>query len=154
VVRAQPDGSLLRIRDIGKVELGAQDYKNFSKLNGKPCAILIVYLSPGANAVDTMVRVKNFMDDAKKSFPEGVDYKFSYDSTRFVKAAIRDVMMTLFEAVALVIVVVFVFLQNWRATLIPLLTVPVSILGTMALFPILGFNINMTSMFGLVLAIG
>src|SRR5258706_1609500 len=154
VLRAQPDGSLLRVRDIGSVELGAQDYKNFSRLNGKPAALLIVYLSPGANAVETMARVQAFMDDAKKSFPAGVDYKFSYDSTRFVRASIRDVIMTLFAAVGLVIVVVFVFLQNWRATLIPLLTVPVSILGTFALFPLLGFSINMTSMFGLVLAIG
>ena len=154
VVRAEPDGSLLRLHDIGRVELGAQDYKNFSRLNGKPSAILIVYLSPDANAVDTMTRVKAFMDDAQKSFPAGVEYKFSYDSTRFVRAAIRDVVMTLFIAVGLVIAVVFVFLQNWRATLIPLMTVPVSILGTFALFPLLGFSINMTSMFGLVLAIG
>ncbi len=154
VVRAQPDGSLLRIRDIGRVELGAADYKSYSRLNGKPSALTIVYLAPGANAVETMARVKAFMEDAKKSFPAGIDYKFSYDSTRFVGAAIRDVVETLFTAVGLVILVVFVFLQDWRAALIPLLAVPVSILGTLALFPILGFNINMTSMFGLVLAIG
>lgn len=154
VVRAAPDGSLLRVRDIGRVELGAQDYKNFSRLNGKPSAILIVYLAPGANAVESAARVRAFMEDAKKSFPAGVDYKLSYDSTRFVRAAIRDVILTLFAAVGLVIIVVFVFLQNWRATLIPLLTVPISILGTLALFPLLGFSINMTSMFGLVLAIG
>ncbi len=154
VLRALPDGSLLRIRDIGKVELGAADYKSFSRLNGKPSALTIVYLSPGANAVETMARVKAFMEDSKKSFPPGIDYKFSYDSTRFVNAAIKDVVMTLFTAIGLVILVVFLFLQNWRATLIPLLAVPVSILGTLALFPILGFNINMTSMFGLVLAIG
>ncbi|HLW77093.1 MAG TPA: efflux RND transporter permease subunit, partial [Bryobacteraceae bacterium] len=154
VVRAEPDGSLLRVRDIGRVELGAQDYKTFSRLNGKPSALMIVYLAPGANAVETMARVSAFMDDAQKSFPPGVTYKFSYDSTRFVRVAIEDVVMTLFAAIGLVIVVVFVFLQNWRATLIPLMAVPVSILGTFALFPILGFNINMTSMFGLVLAIG
>ena len=154
VVRAQPDGSLLRVRDIGRVELGAQDYKSFSRLNGKPGAIMIVYLAPGANAVETMTRVTAFMNDAKKNFPAGIDYKFSYDSTRFVRAAIKDVVLTLFQAVLLVIVVVFIFLQNWRATLIPLLTVPVSIVGTFALFPLLGFSINMTSMFGLVLAIG
>jgi multidrug efflux pump len=136
------------------VELGAADYKSYSRLNGKPSALTIVYLSPGANAVETMARVKAFMEDAKKSFPAGIDYKFSYDSTRFVGAAIQDVVMTLFTAVGLVIIVVFLFLQDWRATLIPLLAVPVSILGTLALFPILGFNINMTSMFGLVLAIG
>ena len=154
VVRALPDGSLLRVRDIGRVELGAADYKSYSALNGKPSSLTIVYLTPGANAVETMTRVKAFMEDAKKTFPAGIEYKFSYDSTRFVNAAIRDVVLTLFAAIGLVIVVVFVFLQSWRATLIPLMTVPVSILGTFALFPVLGFNINMTSMFGLVLAIG
>jgi hydrophobe/amphiphile efflux-1 (HAE1) family protein len=154
VVRAEPDGSMLRVRDIGRVELGAQDYRTFSRLNGKASSLMIVYLAPGANAVETMARVKAFMEDAKKSFPPGVDYKFSYDSTRFVRTAIQDVVMTLFIAIGLVILVVFLFLQNWRATLIPLLAVPVSILGTLALFPILGFNINITSMFGLVLAIG
>ncbi len=154
VVRAQPDGSLLRVRDIGRVELGAQDYKSFSSLNGKPAAVMIVYLAPGANAVETGNRVRAFMEEAKKSFPAGIEYKVAYDATRFVRAAISDVVQTLLEAVFLVIVVVFVFLQNWRATLIPLLTVPVAIIGTFALFPLLGFTINMTSMFGLVLAIG
>src|SRR5713226_10507377 len=154
VIRAQPDGSLLRIRDIGHVELGAQDYKGFSRLNQKPASLLIVYLTPGANAVETAARVSSFLKDAQKSFPAGVAYKISYDSTQFVRAAIRDVVQTLFAAVVLVIIVVFVFLQNWRATLIPLLTVPVSIIGAFALFPALGFSINMTSMFGLVLAIG
>jgi hydrophobe/amphiphile efflux-1 (HAE1) family protein len=154
IVRAQPDGSFLRVGDIGRTELGAQDYKSFSRLNGAPGALLIVYLAPGANAVETAKRVLDYMDVAKKSFPAGVDYLISYDSTRFVRAAISDVVVTLFEAVLLVILVVFLFLQNWRATLIPLLTVPVSIVGTFALFPFLGFSINMTSMFGLVLAIG
>ncbi|HWB99427.1 MAG TPA: efflux RND transporter permease subunit, partial [Bryobacteraceae bacterium] len=154
VVRAQPDGSLLRVRDIGRVELGAQDYKSFSRYNGKPAAVLIVYLSPGANAVQTAARVRGFMEDAKKSFPAGVNYLVGYDATKFVRASIEDVVQTLFEAVVLVIFVVYIFLQDWRATLIPLLTVPVSIIGTFALFPALGFSINMTSMFGLVLAIG
>src|SRR5213593_2491097 len=154
VVRAEPDGSLLRIRDIGRVELGAQDYKGFSRLNGKPSSLLIVYLAPGANAVETAARVSAYLDEAKKSFPAGIDAKISYDSTKFVRAAIYDVILTLFAAVILVIFVVFLFLQNWRATLIPLLSVPVAIVGTFALFPFLGFSINMTSMFGLVLAIG
>jgi hydrophobe/amphiphile efflux-1 (HAE1) family protein len=154
IIRAEADGSLLRLRDIGRVELGAQDYKSFSSLNGKPASVLIVYLSPGANAVETGARVRAYMDDAKKLFPAGVEYRVSYDSTKFVRAAISDVLQTLLEAVLLVIVVVFLFLQNWRATLIPLLTVPVAIVGTFALFPLLGFSINMTSMFGLVLAIG
>jgi multidrug efflux pump len=154
ILRAQPDGSLLRLRDVGRVELGAQDYKSFSRLSKKPAALIIVYLSPGANAVDTANRVQALVEDAKKNFPQGIEYKVGYDATKFVRAAITEVRDTLFIAVALVILVVFIFLQNWRATLIPLLTVPVAIIGTFALFPLLGFSINMTSMFGLVLAIG
>lgn len=154
IVRAQPDGSFLRVKDIARTELGAEDYKTFSRFNRKPASLVIVYLAPGANAVETMNRVKAYLEEAKKSFPSGVDYVVGYDATKFVRAAISDVVQTLFEAVILVIIVVFLFLQNWRATLIPLLTVPVSIIGTFALFPLLGFSINMTSMFGLVLAIG
>jgi hydrophobe/amphiphile efflux-1 (HAE1) family protein len=154
ILRAQPDGSLLRLGDVGRVELGAQDYKSFSRLSKKPATIVIVYLSPGANAVETANRVMSLVEDAKQTFPAGIDYKVGYDATKFVRAAISDVMITLLEAVVLVILVVFLFLQSWRATLIPLLTVPVAIIGTFAVFPLLGFSINMTSMFGLVLAIG
>jgi hydrophobe/amphiphile efflux-1 (HAE1) family protein len=154
ILRAQPDGSLLRLRDVGRVVLGAQDYKSFSRLTKKPAAVIIVFLSPGANAVDTANRVLGFLEEAKGNFPAGIDYKVGYDATKFVRAAITDVVHTLFVAVALVMIVVFLFLQNWRATLIPLMTVPVAIIGTFALFPLLGFSINMTSMFGLVLAIG
>jgi hydrophobe/amphiphile efflux-1 (HAE1) family protein len=154
VVRARPDGSLLHLRDLGHASLGAQDYANFSRLNGRPSAVVIVFLSPGANAVETGDRVLAFMKEAQKSFPAGIRYDVNYDATKFVRTSIRDVIYTLLAAIALVVVVVFVFLQNWRATLIPLLTVPVAIVGTFALFPLLGFTINMTSMFGLVLAIG
>jgi hydrophobe/amphiphile efflux-1 (HAE1) family protein len=154
IIRAQPDAALLRVRDVARVELGAQTYTGFSRLNGKPSANVIVYLSPGANATETSQKVKEFIAQAKRSFPAGIDYVIPYDSTMFVRAAIKDVLITLFEAIGLVILVVFIFLQNWRATLIPLLTVPVSIVGAFALFPILGFSINITSMFGLVLAIG
>ena len=154
VVRARPDGSLLHLRDLGNASLGAQDYANFSRLNGRPSAVVIVFLSPGANAVETGDRVLAFMKEAQKSFPAGIRYDVNYDATKFVRTSIRDVIYTLLAAIALVVVVVFVFLQNWRATLIPLLTVPVAIVGTFALFPLLGFTINMTSMFGLVLAIG
>jgi hydrophobe/amphiphile efflux-1 (HAE1) family protein len=154
VVRAQPDGSLLRVRDLGHVELGAQDYRNFGRVNGKPAAVLVTYLTPGANAVETANRVRAFLADAGTHFPAGIEYKVTYDATHFVRTAVSDVVETLFVALALVIVVVFAFLQNWRATLIPLATVPVAIVGTFALFPLLGFSINMTSMFGLVLAIG
>jgi len=154
VIRAQPDGSLLRVRDIGHVQLGAQDYGNFTYWNRREAAFIIVYLSPGANAVETQRQVVKFMELAKQSFPAGLEYKIPYDSTRFVTKSIGEVVQTLFEAVLLVILVVFVFLQNWRATLIPLLTVPVAVIGTFALFPALGFSINTTSLFGLVLAIG
>jgi hydrophobe/amphiphile efflux-1 (HAE1) family protein len=154
VLRARPDTGLLRIRDIGRVELGAVTYSGFSHVNGAPSGNLIIYLSPGANAVATADRVRKFCDNARKTFPAGLDVIIPYDSTMFVRSSIHEVMMTLFEATGLVIIVVFLFLQNWRATLIPLLTVPVAIVGTFALFPLLGFSINMTSLFGLVLAIG
>lgn len=154
VIRAQPDASLLRVRDVGRVELGAQTYGGFSRQNGKDSGNVIVFLAPGANAVQTANAVEAFMNEAKKSFPAGIDYLIPYDSTMFVRTAIEDVVITLLEAVALVILVVFVFLQSWRATLIPLLTVPVAVIGTFAVFPLLGFSINITSMFGLVLAIG
>jgi hydrophobe/amphiphile efflux-1 (HAE1) family protein len=154
VIRAQPDTSLLRIRDIGHAQLGAQTYSGFNRVDGREAGNLIVFLSPGANAVQTADRVEAFLNRARQSFPAGMDYMISYNSTMFVRAAIKDVLVTLGEAILLVILVVFLFLQNWRATLIPLLTVPVAVIGTFALFPLLGFSINMTSMFGLVLAIG
>jgi hydrophobe/amphiphile efflux-1 (HAE1) family protein len=154
VIRAQPDGSLLHVRDVGRVQLGAQDYTNFTYWNGKPASFIIVYLSPGANAVETQRQVVKLMEEAKTTFPTGLQYAIPYDSTRFVTTSISEVVETLFIAILLVILVVFVFLQNWRATLIPLLTVPVAVIGTFALFPALGFSINTTSLFGLVLAIG
>jgi multidrug efflux pump len=154
VLRAQPDASLLRIRDIGRVQLGAFTYSAFSRLNGKPSCNVIAFLSPGANAVETSNQIQAFMKQAKLSFPAGIEYNISYDSTQFVRASIQDVVFTLLAAIGLVILVVFVFLQNWRATLIPLLTVPVAVIGAIALFPLLGFSINITSMFGLVLSIG
>ncbi|MEP7352679.1 MAG: efflux RND transporter permease subunit, partial [Acidobacteriota bacterium] len=154
ILRAEPDAALLRVRDVARVELGAQTYAGFSRLDGSPSANVIVYLAPGANATETEVKVKALVTEAQKTFPAGLDYVIPYDSTMFVRAAIKDVLITLFEAVGLVILVVFLFLQNWRATLIPLLTVPVAIIGTFVMFPILGFSINITTMFGLVLAIG
>ncbi len=154
VLRARPDTGLLRIRDVGHVQLGPLSYRGFSRINSMPSGNLIVFLSPGANAVATADRVRRFLEESKKNFPAGMDFVIPYDSTVFVRAAIKEVMTTLFIATGLVIFVVFVFLQNWRATLIPLLTVPVAIVGTFALFPLLGFSVNMTSMFGLVLAIG
>ncbi|HMD70767.1 MAG TPA: efflux RND transporter permease subunit, partial [Bryobacteraceae bacterium] len=154
VLRAQPDAALLRIGDIGHVQLGAQTYSGFNRVDGRDSGNMIVYLSPGANAVQTAARVRRYLNQIKAGFPTGMDYLISYDSTMFVNAAIKDVMTTLFEAIGLVILVVFIFLQSWRATMIPLLTVPVAVVGTLALFPLLGFSINITSMFGLVLSIG
>jgi multidrug efflux pump len=145
---------MLRVRDVGRAQLGAQDYSGFTYWNGRTSSFIIVYLSPGANAVETQKQVVKFMQEAKKSFPAGLEYKIPYDSTRFVTQSITEVIETLFAAVGLVILVVFIFLQNWRATLIPLLTVPVAVVGTFGLFPLLGFSINTTSLFGLVLAIG
>src|SRR5216684_2453499 len=132
VLRAEPDGSLLRIRDLARVELGAQDYKTFSRFDNKPASVVIVYLTPGANAVETADRVQRFLDSARPGFPADLGYRVGFDATRFVRTSIADVVVTLFEAIALVVLVVFVFLQNWRATLIPLLAVPVSIVGTFA----------------------
>jgi hydrophobe/amphiphile efflux-1 (HAE1) family protein len=154
ILRAKEDGSILRVKDIGRVELGAVDYRTFSRINGKPGALILIYLAPGANAIATRDAVVNLMEEQKKNFPAGIEYAISYDTTDFVRASLEDVVHTFFEALILVIIVVFVFLQNWRATLIPLLTVPVSIVGTFALFPALGFTVNTISMFGLVLAIG
>jgi multidrug efflux pump len=154
ILRAEPDAAILRVKDVARVELGAQSYSGFSRLNGKPSANVIVYLSPGSNATETADRVHAFVEQARKSFPAGIDFVIPYDSTMFVRAAINDVLITLLEAIGLVILVVFIFLQSWRATLIPLLTVPVAVVGTFALFPILHFSINITNMFGLVLAIG
>ncbi|HWB84703.1 MAG TPA: multidrug efflux RND transporter permease subunit [Bryobacteraceae bacterium] len=154
IVRAQPDASVLRVRDVGYAELGAQTYSGFTRMNGRPSGIVIVYLAPGANAVATAQTVRNYMESIKGTLPAGISYMVPYDSTTFVRAAIEDVVITLLIAIGLVILVVFIFLQNWRATLIPLLTIPVAVVGTFALFPILGFTINITSMFGLVLAIG
>jgi hydrophobe/amphiphile efflux-1 (HAE1) family protein len=154
VIRALPDASLLRIKDVARVELGTQTYSAFSRYDGQPAANVFLLLAPGANAVASANLVRAQMKDIAATMPAGIEYTIPYDSTMFVRAAIEDVVQTLLEAVGLVLLVVFIFLQNWRATLIPLLTVPVSVVGTFALFPLLGFSINITTMFGLVLAIG
>src|SRR5438105_3902253 len=154
VVRANPDGSLVRMTDVARVELGAQKYNQIGRLNGNPAAIIAIYQLPGSNAIDTMNQAKQLMEDLKKRFPQDLDYTVSLDTTLAVTAGIDEIVKTLFEALAMVIIVVFIFLQNWRATLIPLLAVPVSLVGTFAIFPLLGFSINTLSLFGLVLAIG
>ena len=154
VVRANPDGSVVRMRDVARIELGAQTYSMIGRLNGAPAAIIAIYQSPDSNAIDTMNQARTLMEDAKKRFPGDLDYTVSLDTTLAVREGIQEIVKTLFEALVLVIIVVFVFLQGFRATLIPLLAVPVSLVGTFAIFPLLGFSINTLSLFGLVLAIG
>jgi HAE1 family hydrophobic/amphiphilic exporter-1 len=154
IVRENPDGSSVRVSDVARVELGSLNYQQYGTFNGKPGAIVAAFQTPGSNALDVARDINGTMAELAKKFPPGVDYKLSLDTTRPVKAGIREIVETLLEAIALVVVVVFVFLQNWRATLIPLLTVPVSLVGAFALFPLLGFSVNTLSLFGLVLAIG
>jgi hydrophobic/amphiphilic exporter-1 (mainly G- bacteria), HAE1 family len=154
VVRANPDGSIVRMKDVARVELGAQNYSQIGRLNGKAAAIIAIYQLPGSNAIDTMNRAKQLMEELKKRFPKDLDYMISLDTTQAVREGISEIVKTLLEAIALVIFVVYIFLQGWRATLIPLLAVPVSLVATFAVFPLLGFSINTLSLFGLVLAIG
>ncbi|HTQ87181.1 MAG TPA: efflux RND transporter permease subunit [Candidatus Solibacter sp.] len=154
VVRANSDGSIVRLKDVARVELGSQYYNLQSRLDGKPTAILAIYQLPGSNAIASAKAVKALMAEAKKSFPPGLEYTIALDTTLPVTEGINEIVHTLVEAIVLVIIVVFLFLQGWRATLIPLLAVPVSLIGTFAVFPLLGFSINTLSLFGLVLAIG
>ena len=154
VVRAQTDGGIVRVKDVARVELGAQDYSLIGKLNGKPSAILAVYQLPGSNAVQAADGVKRLLANEKARLPQGVDYTISLDTTRAVSEGIKEIVETLLIAIVLVILVVYLFLQGWRATLIPLLAVPVSLVGAFVVFPLFGFSINTLSLFGLVLAIG
>ena len=154
VVRETPDGGIVRVRDVARIELGAQDYSWKGRFNGKPSAIVSVYQLPGSNAVDAAAGVRKLMAEAKQRFPQDMDYAVGLDTTLAVSEGIKEIIETLLIALALVIFVVYVFLQGWRATLIPLLAVPVSLVGTFALFPLFGFSVNTLSLFGLVLAIG
>ncbi|MEI9951267.1 MAG: multidrug efflux RND transporter permease subunit [Pseudomonadota bacterium] len=154
ILRENPDGSNIRLRDVARIELGALNYQQFGTFNGKPASVVAAFQTPGSNALDVQQGILNTMDTLAKRFPPGVAYKVSLDTTAPVSAGIREIVETLFEAILLVVLVVFVFLQSWRATLIPLLTVPVSLVGAFAVFPLLGFSVNTLSLFGLVLAIG
>ena len=154
VVRANPDGSFVRVKDIARIDLGAQTYNLKGKLNGQPAAILACYQLPGTNAVKAAQGVRKLMAEAKQRFPADMDFAVSLDQTLSVTEGLREILKTLFEALALVVLVVFIFLQGWRATLIPLCAVPVSLIGVFVLFPLFGFSINTLSLFGLVLAIG
>jgi multidrug efflux pump len=154
IVRAAKDGQITRIRDLGRVELGSSTYALRSLLDNKPAAALPISQRPGSNALETSQQVRDTMARLKKSFPEGVDYKIAYDPTVFVRESIRAVGHTFVEALILVVIVVLVFLQTWRASVIPLLALPVSLVGTFSIMLALGFSLNTLSLFGLVLAIG
>jgi hydrophobic/amphiphilic exporter-1 (mainly G- bacteria), HAE1 family len=154
VVRSNPDGSVVRLKDVARIELGALNYQQRSRINGQPSAIIAVFQAPGSNALEVADGLKKTMAELKSRFPADLDYVISLDTTLPVTEGIKDIIRTLFEAMILVTLVVFLFLQNWRATLIPMIAVPVSLIGTFAAFPMLGFSINTLSLFGLVLAIG
>jgi HAE1 family hydrophobic/amphiphilic exporter-1 len=154
IVREAPNGGTVRVKDVARVELGTQDYSMICRLNGKPAAGLAVYQLPGSNAVQTVEGVRKLMAQMKQRFPQDIDYAISLDQTLPVTEGMKEIIVTLLIAIVLVILVVYLFLQDWRATLIPMLAVPVSLIGTFVLFPLFGFSINTLSMFGLVLAIG
>ena len=154
IVRTNPDGSQLRMKDIARIELGTLLYNMIGRNNGKPAAVVAVYQLPGSNAIEVAEKIKETMNDLSKNFPPGMIHEISLDTTLPIEEGITEIVHTLFEAILLVILVVFIFLQNWRATLIPLLTVPVSLISTFIVFPMLGFSINTLSLLGMVLAIG
>jgi hydrophobic/amphiphilic exporter-1 (mainly G- bacteria), HAE1 family len=154
IVREAPNGGTVRVKDVARVELGTQDYSLSGRLNGKPSAIIAVYQLPGTNAVQTVEGVRKLMVKMKQRFPQDINYTVSLDQTLPVTEGIKEILETLVIAIVLVIFVVYLFLQDWRATLIPMLAVPVSLIGTFVVFPLFGFSINTLSMFGLVLAIG
>ncbi|HQV41880.1 MAG: efflux RND transporter permease subunit [Moraxellaceae bacterium] len=154
ILRANPDGSVVRLSDVARVELGAADYSVEARLNGKPVAGLGVKLAPSANALATATAVRAKMAELSPYFPEGMNYEIPYDTSKFVKISIEEVVKTLIEAIILVFLVMYLFLQNLRATLIPTIVVPVALLGTMAVMLVFGFSINVLTMFGMVLAIG
>jgi len=154
VIRANPDGSIVRLKNVARIDLGAQVYNIRGRLNGKPAANIAVYQLPGTNAIAAAERARKVMQEAKERFPADLDYALGLDTTRAITEGISEIVKTLLIAIVLVVIVVFIFLQGWRPTLIPTIAVPVSLIGTFAFFPILGFSVNTLSIFGLVLAIG
>jgi hydrophobe/amphiphile efflux-1 (HAE1) family protein len=154
IVKRGDRGRITRVKDVARVELGGKNYDTQSFVNGRPGATIVVFQAPGSNALDVADLVKKTMEDLKKDFPDGLDYKMVYDASDFVRASIHEVVKTLIEAFILVFIVVFIFLQDWRATLIPSITIPVSLIGTFSVMALLGFSVNMITLFGLVLAIG
>ncbi|MGE5801353.1 MAG: efflux RND transporter permease subunit, partial [Gemmatimonadota bacterium] len=154
IIVRQASGGIVRVKDVGHAELGSENYRSFGRLDGKPAGVLAVYLLPGANQIKSAEGIYRTLDELKAFFPADMDYKITYDTTPAVEASIESIIHTLVEAFILVTLVVFIFLQSVRATIIPLLTVPVSLIGTFIFFPLLGFSLNTLTMFGLVLAIG
>ncbi|WP_147820990.1 efflux RND transporter permease subunit [Salidesulfovibrio onnuriiensis] len=154
IVLAKPDGSFIRLKDVARVDLGSESYGTFSRMQGLPASSLLVYQLPGANSLDVARQVRAQLATLSTAFPNDVEYRILHDTTEYVSESIDEVETTLYEAIALVFLVVFLFLQNWRATIIPMVAVPVSLVGTFIAFPLLGFSINTLTLFGLVLAIG
>jgi hydrophobic/amphiphilic exporter-1 (mainly G- bacteria), HAE1 family len=154
ILKSSASGALVRLGDVSRVELGTENYSQSSRFNGKNASAITIYQIPGSNALDLSASVRKTMEDLKQTFPDDLDYNYSLDTTLAVSAGIDEIIHTLIEALVLVILVVFIFLQDWRATLIPLLTVPVSLIGTFIFFPLLGFSVNVLSLLGMVLAIG
>src|SRR5256885_3365439 len=154
VVRSNADGSVVRLSDVARIELGALNYQQVSRVNGQPGSLIAVFQAPGSNALDVANGVKGVMAELKQRFPPDLEYAVTLDTTAPVTEGITEIAKTILEAMVLVTLVVFLFLQNWRATVIPMIAVPVSLIGTFAIFPLLGFSINTLSLFGLVLAIG
>ncbi|MPZ43062.1 MAG: multidrug efflux RND transporter permease subunit [Betaproteobacteria bacterium] len=154
IVRANPDGSTLKLKDVARVELASKDYEFIGRINGQPATLMGIFLLPGANALEVAQKVRDTMQELSTRFPAGLAYSIPYDTTRFVEVSIREVLFTLGEAMILVFLVVFLFLQKWRATLIPIVAVPVSLIGTFAGLLALGYSINTLTLFGMVLAIG
>jgi multidrug efflux pump len=154
IVRASPDGSTVRLADVARVELGSRDYEFNGRYNGQPATLVGIFLAPGANALDVAQSVQTTVDELQQRFPEGLRYAVPYDTTRFVKVSIEEVLKTLGEAMLLVFLVVYLFLQSWRAAIIPFAAVPVSLIGTFAGIYLLGYSINTLTLFGMVLAIG
>ncbi|HEX5637141.1 MAG TPA: efflux RND transporter permease subunit, partial [Gammaproteobacteria bacterium] len=154
VIRANANGSLVRLKDVADVQLGAKDYEFIGRVNGENAVLVGIFLQPGANALEVADEVNRLMAELATRFPAGIEHAVAFDTTRFVKVSIREVVKTLVEAMLLVFAVVFLFLQNWRATLIPCIAVPVSLIGTFAGLHVLGYSINTLTLFGMVLAIG
>ena len=154
IVKSSEDGRIVRLKDVARIELGGKDYNLTSRLNGAPSASVVIYQLPGANALDMATNVRETMKDLAALFPEGMEYSIPYDTTLFVSTAIDEVYVTLFQAAGLVFLVLFIFLQDWRATLVPAVAIPVSLIGTFAVMGVMGFSLNMLTLFGLVLAIG